>query len=79
MAVKKRHKAITWTNVDLSSLRSSDVHLRAISREISQPPVTKISLRIIFQRFYRNLPGANELIAGGAYHIKSRLQCGISS
>ena len=25
------HQAISWTNVDLSSLRSSDVHLRAIS------------------------------------------------
>ena len=29
-------------SVDLSSLRSSDVHLRAISLEISQPSVTKI-------------------------------------
>ena len=56
-----RHQAITWTNVDLS-LRSSDVHLRAISLEISQPSVTNISLKIIFLRFYWNLPGANELI-----------------
>ena len=56
-----RHQAITWTNVDLSSLRSSIVHLRAISLEISQPSVTKISLEIIFPRFYWNLPEANEL------------------
>ena len=56
-----RHQAITWTNVDLSSLRSSDVHLRAILLEISQPSVTKISLKIIFLRFHWNLPGANEL------------------
>ena len=56
------HQAITWTNVDMSSLRSSDVHLRAISFEISEPSVTKISLKIIFLRFYWNLPGANELI-----------------
>ena len=40
---------------------SSDVHLRAISLDISQPSVTKISLKSIFLRFYWNLPGANEL------------------
>ena len=57
-----RHQAITWTNVDLSSLRSSDVHLRAIALEISQPSVTKIILKIIFLRCYWNLQGANELI-----------------
>ena len=51
------HQVITWTNVDLSSLRSSDVHLRSISLEISQPPVNEISLKIIFLRFYWNLPG----------------------
>ena len=28
-----QHQAITWNNVELSSLRSSDVHLRAISLE----------------------------------------------
>ena len=70
-----RHHVITWTNVDLSSLRSSDVHLRPISLEISQPSVTKISLKIIFLRFYWNLPGANELNSithslthGGQFH-----------
>ena len=36
-------------------------HLRTISLEISQPSVTKINLKIIFLRFYWNLPGANEL------------------
>ena len=64
-----RHQAITWTNVDLSSLRSSDVHLRAISLEISQPSVTKISLKIFFLRFYWNLPEANEL------RLQPRPQC----
>ena len=43
-----RHQAITWTNVDLSSLRSHDVNLMAISLEISLPSVTKIGLKIIF-------------------------------
>ena len=56
-----RHQAITWINVEVSALRSSDVHLKAISLEISQPSVTKISVKIIFLRFYWNLPGANEL------------------
>ena len=56
---------ITWTNVDLSSLRSSDVNLMAISFEISQPSVTKISLKIIFLRVYWNFPGTNELTHWG--------------
>ena len=56
-----RHQPITWTNVDLSSIRSHYVHLRAISLVISQPSVTKISLKIIFLRFYWNLPRANKL------------------
>ena len=30
-------KPITWTNIDLSSVRSSDNNLRAISQEISRP------------------------------------------
>ena len=37
------------------------VHQRAISIEISQPTVTKISLKIIFLRFYWNLPRDSEL------------------
>ena len=55
-----RPRAITWTNVDLSSLRSSDIKLRAILLELSQPSVTKISLKIISLIFYWNLPRANE-------------------
>ena len=56
-----RHQAITWTNVDLSSVRSIDIHLRAILQKIPQPPIIKISLKIIFLKFVSNLPGANEL------------------
>ena len=37
-----RHQAIIWTNVDLSSVRSSDIHLRASSQEIPQPSTTEI-------------------------------------
>ena len=48
------HQAITWTNVDLSSLRSSDVHLRAISLEISEPSVTKIRLNFFLLKSPRD-------------------------
>ena len=41
-----RHQSITWTNVGLSSVRSSGMHLRAILQEISQPPINIISLWI---------------------------------
>ena len=37
---------ITWTNVELSSVRSIDIHLRAISPEVLQLSITKISLKI---------------------------------
>ena len=56
------HQAITWTNADLSSVKSSGIHLRAISLEIPQPPFTKISLKITYLKSNWNLLGANELI-----------------
>ena len=40
-----RHQAITWTNVYLSSVRSSDNHPRAISQGVHQPSITKFSLK----------------------------------
>ena len=49
-----RHQAITWTKVDLSSVRSSDIYLREIL--LPQPPITKISLNIT-----SNLPNLPEL------------------
>ena len=76
----------TW---DIASLRSSDVHLGAISLEILQPSVTKIPLKIIFLRFYWNLPGANQLICNNSFqsswlvagllskksHVGSKINC----
>ena len=56
-----RHQAITWTNVDLSSVRSCGIHVRTISQEIPQPSITKISLKITSLEFISNLLGANEL------------------
>ena len=52
-----RHLAITWTSVDLSSVKSSDIHWR----EIAQPLITKIILKINNLKFHSNLPEDNEL------------------
>ena len=57
-----RHQAITWTNVDLSSVRFNDVHLMAISQDILQPSITEFTLKIIYVNFHSNPPGANELL-----------------
>ena len=56
-----RHQAITWTNVDLSSVRSTDVHLMTSSQEIPQPSITEILCKIKYIKFHSNFPGANEL------------------
>ena len=52
----------TTTTGRLSSVRSSDIHLGAISQWIPEASITKISLHIICLKFHSNLPGANELI-----------------
>ena len=51
------------TNVDLSSVRFRDIQLRGISQEITQPSVTKVSLKITHPKLHLNLPWANELNA----------------
>ena len=61
MAFAWRHQAITWTNIDFSSLTSNDIHIRTISQEIPQPSIAKIRLKITYLKFYWNFPGANEL------------------
>ena len=53
--------AFTWTNVDWSSVKSSDIHIRAISQEMPQPPITKIGLKITHLKFHSYFPGVNEL------------------
>ena len=59
--VALRHQANTWTNVDWSSVKSSDIHIRAISQGMPQPLITKICLKITCLKFQSNFPGANEL------------------
>ena len=56
-----RHQAITWTNVDWSSVESSDIHIRAISQEMPRPSITKIHLKITHLKFNSNFPGASDL------------------
>ena len=44
--VASRHQAIPWINFHLSSVRTSDIHLRAISQVLAQPPIVKISIKL---------------------------------
>ena len=55
------HQAITWINVDLWSVWSSDIYLRVISQEIPQQSISKIGLKVTSLKFHSNLSGANEL------------------
>ena len=56
-----RHQAITWTNIDLSSVRSIGIHQRAISQETPQPLIIEVNVKINYLKSHSNLPGANEL------------------
>ena len=59
--VALQHQAITWASIDLSSGWPSKIHLRVISQEIPQVPITKIILKISCQKFHSSLPGDKEL------------------
>ena len=48
--------------VDLSSVRSSDIHLRASSQGIPQSSITEIICKIKYLKCHSNFPGANELM-----------------
>ena len=41
-----QHHAITWTYVDLSLMRFSGIHLRAISQQVPKPLLCKITMII---------------------------------
>ena len=56
-----RHQAITWTNVDWSSAKTSDIHIRAMSQQMPQSSITKIRLKVTYPKFHSNFPGASEL------------------
>ena len=50
------NEAITWTNVDWSSVKSSGIHVGAISLDKPQPPNTEIRLKITYLKFHLNFP-----------------------
>ena len=53
-----QHQAITRTSVDWSSLRTNnEISLKAISQEIPQPSITKISLKIIIKNSFKSPRG----------------------
>ena len=62
------HQTIIWTNVDLSSVTSNDNHLKAILQKIPLPSISKISLKMTYQKFHSNLQGANELSCCSCFH-----------
>ena len=45
------------TNVDWSSVKYNDIHIRAISQEMPQSSITKINLKIIYLKFHSNFQG----------------------
>ena len=55
-----RQQAISWTNIVLSSARSNDVHLMAISKQITLPSIDNIPLKINNLRCHSNLPGTKD-------------------
>ena len=43
-------------------MKSSDIHIRAISQDMPQPWIIKIHLKITYIKFHSNFQGVNELI-----------------
>ena len=54
--------AFTWTNVDISSVKSCDNHLRAISQEKHETSITIVSLKITYLIYHSNLPGSTQFV-----------------
>ena len=63
------------TNVDWSSVKSGDIHIRTISQEVPQPSIIKIFLKITCLKFHSNFPGANELTESGGGQPDGSLIC----
>ena len=53
--------AITWTNVDLSSVSFYGFHLRALPNTNLKRPTSKTKLKIIYLKLHSDFPGVNEL------------------
>ena len=63
-----QHQAITWTNVDLSSVRSYGIHLRALSKEDLKNPISKTRLKIAF---FKSLADLRTNVLRGYVHLPS--------
>ena len=76
-------QAITLTNIEWSSVKSSDIHIRVISQEMPQPSATEFRLKILYLEFNSNFPGANELLAINRFqcqvNIRTRIKVHISN
>ena len=66
-----RHQAITWTNVNLSSVKSLGIHVKALSLDDVKIPINKMRLKIAVLKWHLGLPGANAIYdkndKGGVY------------
>ena len=63
-----RHQAITWTNVDLSTLRSYGIHPRALSWEDLKIHTNKTRMKFEFLKSHPDLLGTNELMCHAAFY-----------
>ena len=70
LTVAWQHQTITWTNVDISPVRSCGIHHRALSWEDLKISISKIRWKITSLESNSDLPGANELsYQGPVTHI----------
>ena len=66
------HQAMTWTNVDISSVRPTDNRLREFSQRIAQPSIAEIILKVTFLECNSNLQGVDEDREWESPYIKRR-------
>ena len=66
-----RHQAITWTNVGLSSVRSSYIHLMAISQEMHQPSITTINSSEISFKSHRSQWVKSHYFSLPVFHVQA--------
>ena len=56
-----RHQAITWTNIDLSSVSSQGINLRTLSLENLNKPIRKTRFIIVSLKSHPDITGTTEL------------------
>ena len=61
--------AITWTNVDLSTMRIWGIHWREISQEIFKISILDMSLKMTNPTLQQHFPVANELTPLAGFHF----------